>query len=343
MVMSTDMLCEGVHFDLSYAPLKHLGYKAVVVNLSDVCAMNAKPTQVGHRGTIDVVAGSILMASFLFELLTRGRLAALLRLDGFLDEIFGHEDPCSVKNCIRASGVHHSVERLVVGQLRALFECPRTLSHAEGGDPDDEVIALRYRDCPAPTPSRERALIQKMMHLLRSSDCAAMLTSALVKFDLQCNAASRLRRELSSSHSDGTMAPSFFLPVCEAELVCVSSIGGSGHHGIFKIRKVLERHLERDPYNQLLWRWYLNFEAMDNGPLTSRGNAKKVFYRAIARCPWSKSLWMDGFALLGSSRCGGGEPILKGEECAELMNLARSKGIEFHVDMYQVLLEEAVC
>ena len=45
LVVTTDMLCEGVHFDLSYAPLKHLGYKAVVVNLSDVCAMNAKPTQ----------------------------------------------------------------------------------------------------------------------------------------------------------------------------------------------------------------------------------------------------------------------------------------------------------
>jgi thiamine-monophosphate kinase len=46
VVVSTDMLCEGVHFDLSYAPLKHLGYKAVVVNLSDICAMNAVPTQV---------------------------------------------------------------------------------------------------------------------------------------------------------------------------------------------------------------------------------------------------------------------------------------------------------
>ena len=46
VVVTTDMLCEGVHFDLSYAPLKHLGYKAVVVNLSDVCAMNATPTQV---------------------------------------------------------------------------------------------------------------------------------------------------------------------------------------------------------------------------------------------------------------------------------------------------------
>jgi hydrogenase maturation factor len=45
-VVSTDLLLEGVHFDLSYFPLKHLGYKAIVVNLSDIYAMNAKPTQV---------------------------------------------------------------------------------------------------------------------------------------------------------------------------------------------------------------------------------------------------------------------------------------------------------
>ncbi|MBB1139831.1 thiamine-phosphate kinase [Myroides sp. WP-1] len=46
VVISTDLLIEGVHFDLAYAPLKHLGYKAIVVNLSDICAMNAVPTQV---------------------------------------------------------------------------------------------------------------------------------------------------------------------------------------------------------------------------------------------------------------------------------------------------------
>lgn len=45
-VISTDLLIEGVHFDLSYMPLKHLGYKAVVVNVSDICAMNAKATQI---------------------------------------------------------------------------------------------------------------------------------------------------------------------------------------------------------------------------------------------------------------------------------------------------------
>ena len=45
-VVTTDLLLEGIHFDLMYTPLKHLGYKAVVVNLSDIYAMNATPTQI---------------------------------------------------------------------------------------------------------------------------------------------------------------------------------------------------------------------------------------------------------------------------------------------------------
>lgn len=45
-VVTNDLLLEGVHFDLMYTPLKHLGYKTVVVNLSDIYAMNAIPTQV---------------------------------------------------------------------------------------------------------------------------------------------------------------------------------------------------------------------------------------------------------------------------------------------------------
>jgi thiamine-monophosphate kinase len=44
-VVSTDMLTEGVHFDLSYVPLKHLGYKVATSNFSDICAMNAVPKQ----------------------------------------------------------------------------------------------------------------------------------------------------------------------------------------------------------------------------------------------------------------------------------------------------------
>jgi thiamine-monophosphate kinase len=46
LLVSTDMLVEGIHFDLMYHPLRHLGYKAVVVNLSDICAMNGRPTHI---------------------------------------------------------------------------------------------------------------------------------------------------------------------------------------------------------------------------------------------------------------------------------------------------------
>jgi thiamine-monophosphate kinase len=46
VVVTTDMLVEGIHFDLMYTPMKHLGYKSVIVNLSDVYAMNATPQQI---------------------------------------------------------------------------------------------------------------------------------------------------------------------------------------------------------------------------------------------------------------------------------------------------------
>ena len=46
VLVTTDLLMEGVHFDLTYVPLKHLGYKAVMVNLSDIYAMNGTPRQV---------------------------------------------------------------------------------------------------------------------------------------------------------------------------------------------------------------------------------------------------------------------------------------------------------
>lgn len=46
MVISTDLLAEGVHFNLGYVPLQHLGYKAVATNVSDICAMNAIPSQI---------------------------------------------------------------------------------------------------------------------------------------------------------------------------------------------------------------------------------------------------------------------------------------------------------
>ena len=45
-LVTTDLLMEGVHFDLTYTPLKHLGYKAAIVNFSDIYAMNGTPKQI---------------------------------------------------------------------------------------------------------------------------------------------------------------------------------------------------------------------------------------------------------------------------------------------------------
>jgi thiamine-monophosphate kinase len=46
MLLSTDMMVEGIHFDLAYMPLQHLGYKSVAINVSDIAAMNGKPEQI---------------------------------------------------------------------------------------------------------------------------------------------------------------------------------------------------------------------------------------------------------------------------------------------------------
>ena len=70
-VVTTDLLMEGVHFDLTYVPLRHLGYKAVMVNLSDVFAMNAKPLQV----TVSLAISSKFSVEDIEELYAGMRMA----------------------------------------------------------------------------------------------------------------------------------------------------------------------------------------------------------------------------------------------------------------------------
>src|SRR5690606_11960107 len=70
-VISTDLLVEGVHFDMMYTPLKHLGYKSVVVNLSDIYAMNAQPKQI----TVSLAISSRYTVEALEELYEGVKLA----------------------------------------------------------------------------------------------------------------------------------------------------------------------------------------------------------------------------------------------------------------------------
>jgi thiamine-monophosphate kinase len=71
MVVSTDMLVEGIHFDIMYTPLKHLGYKSIIVNISDIIAMNAVPEQV----TVSIAISSKYSVEALEEFYEGIRLA----------------------------------------------------------------------------------------------------------------------------------------------------------------------------------------------------------------------------------------------------------------------------
>jgi thiamine-monophosphate kinase len=71
LLLSTDLLIEGIHFDLTYTPLKHLGYKAVVVNVSDIAAMNGVAKQI----TISIAVSSRFTVEALEELYDGIRLA----------------------------------------------------------------------------------------------------------------------------------------------------------------------------------------------------------------------------------------------------------------------------
>ncbi|MEY3199773.1 MAG: thiamine-phosphate kinase [Bacteroidota bacterium] len=71
MLLSTDMLIEGIHFNLMYMPLKHLGYKAVAVNVSDICAMNGTAEQI----TVSLAVSSRFPLEALEELYDGIRIA----------------------------------------------------------------------------------------------------------------------------------------------------------------------------------------------------------------------------------------------------------------------------
>jgi thiamine-monophosphate kinase len=88
LLLSTDLLIEGVHFDLTYMPLKHLGYKAAVVNISDIAAMNGVPKQM----TFSIAVSSRFSLEALEELYKGIRLAC----DQYQVDLVGGDTSSSV-------------------------------------------------------------------------------------------------------------------------------------------------------------------------------------------------------------------------------------------------------
>lgn len=119
-VVSTDMLVEGIHFDLMYSPLKHLGYKAVVVNLSDICAMNAIPTHI----TVSIAISSKYSVEALTELYAGIRLAC----DLYKVDLIGGDTTSSPKGM--------TISVTAIGQAAA-----SALVYRSGAKPGDILCA----------------------------------------------------------------------------------------------------------------------------------------------------------------------------------------------------------
>ena len=118
-VVSTDLLIEGVHFDLSYVPLKHLGYKAVMVNLSDIYAMNASASQI----TVSIAVSNRFPLEALEELYAGIKLA------------------CEIYNVDLVGGDTTSSTRGLIISVTAIGHAPeKKIVYRNGAKPNDLIV-----------------------------------------------------------------------------------------------------------------------------------------------------------------------------------------------------------
>jgi thiamine-monophosphate kinase len=103
LLLSTDLLVEGIHFDMTYTPLRHLGYKAAVVNFSDIAAMNGIPKQI----TISVAVSS----RFSFEALDEIYSGIKLACEKYNVDIIGGDTSSSVKGLMLSLTVTGEAEK----------------------------------------------------------------------------------------------------------------------------------------------------------------------------------------------------------------------------------------
>lgn len=113
-LVTTDMLVEGIHFDLMYTPLKHLGYKAVIVNLSDIYAMNGVPTQI----TVSMAMSNRFSVEALEELYSGIHLAC----DLYNVDLVGGDTTSSQKGLILSITAIGQVEKSKVSFRRGAKE-----------------------------------------------------------------------------------------------------------------------------------------------------------------------------------------------------------------------------
>ncbi|XP_038687857.1 nuclear exosome regulator NRDE2 isoform X2 [Tripterygium wilfordii] len=105
---------------------------------------------------------------------------------------------------------------------------------------------------------------------------------------------------------------------------------GSSQH---RIRGLFERALGNESLHNsvLLWRCYIAYEI---NIMCNPAAARRIFFRAIHACPWSKTLWLDGFLKLNS--------VLTAKELSDLQEVMRDKELNLRTDIYEILLQDEI-
>jgi len=207
-VVTTDLLMEGVHFDLMYTPLKHLGYKAIMVNISDVYAMNAVPKQV----TVSIAISGKISVEAMEEFYEGVQLAC----DQYKVDLVGGDTSTSVtglcisvtaigtalsKEIVYRSGAKNNNLICVTGDLGAafmglkvlerekkLFEEDSAIQPELGGydyivgrflKPElrvDVLLALREKGVvPSSMIDISDGLSSELLHICKQSDCGCVI------------------------------------------------------------------------------------------------------------------------------------------------------------------------
>nr|XP_027122944.1 protein NRDE2 homolog [Coffea arabica] len=148
------------------------------------------------------------------------------------------------------------------------------------------------------------------------------LYSALVEISHLHTSPNKLRWILDDFCSKKPSIVAFFF-----SLLFEMSKGGLQH----RIRAIFERALENAAFRNVvvLWRCYIAYESVVAHDFSA---ARRVFFRAIHACPWSKKLWLDGFLRLNS--------VLTAKELSDLQEVMRDKELNLRTDIYEILLQD---
>ena len=248
-VVTTDMLAEGIHFDLTYVPLKHLGYKAVAVNLSDIYSMNAEPAHI----TVSLAISSKFSVEHIEELYS-GLLKAcetynvdliggdtVASPSGLVISItaIGYADENKI---VKRSGANENDLVCVSGNLGAAFLGLKLLTREKEVLKDNPTQKPKFADYEyllerqlKPEPRRDIILKLKQADILPSSmiDISDGLSSELIHICKQSNKGCRIYEEHIPIHQQSKKLSKEFL----LEPVIPALNGGEDYELLFTVKQ----------------------------------------------------------------------------------------------------------